>query len=126
MAVNTDALGNIDPSAIGTATDTLLPQPSATGNPVNVPVATPAPTDPSTSAAPSDPNAAPVTTGQAPAGQLPAGQAPVAQTPQNSVVNGTSGGSGTRVSGSTNYDDDDEYEDHDDDEGEGHGEDDDD
>lgn len=128
MAVNTDALGNIDPSAIGTATDTLLPDPNATANPASVPVATPAPADPTASTAPADPNTAPGTTGQTPTGQAPAGKAPVVQTPQAAVVNGTSGGSGTRVSGtapaSTNYEDDDEHEDED--EGEGHGEDDDD
>lgn len=112
MAINTDTLANIDPSAIGTATDTLLTDPNATTLPADAPTATPAPTDPSATPAPSDPSTTSGTTAQTP-GQ----PAPAVQNPQAQVVNGTTGGSGTRVAGSvpasTNYEDDDEHEDED-------------
>lgn len=122
MAINTDTLANIDPSAIGTATDTLLTDPNATTLPADAPTATPAPTDPSATPAPSDPTTTPGTTAQTP-GQ----PAPAAQNPQAQVVNGTTGGSGTRVAGSvpatTNYDDD-EHDDDDEHEDEDHEDDD--
>jgi hypothetical protein len=126
MAVNTDALATLDPGAIGTATDTLLPGTAAPVDPA-APVATPAPADPNASPTPTT-SSAPQTggnvsgsnprtnSGSAPAAQEP--QAPAVQQPQAAPVNGTSGGSGSRVDPATgavvNYEDD-EDEDHDED-----------
>lgn len=114
MAVNTDVLASLDPSAIGTATDTLLPAPASTELPA--PTATPAPADPS--AAPVDPSAPAQPGTSNPGGS--SGSVPVVQNPQTAIVNGTSGGSGSRVDPATgatvNYEDDDHDEDEDHDE----------
>lgn len=118
MAVNTDALSNLDPSNIGNATDTLLPDPMATTDPAqftdqSTPTATPAPTDPSAAPVPVQTEqvrrvnaATPAEPGQAPA-------VPAAPSVQLAPVNGTTGGSGSRVESS--HDDDDDHEEHDDD-----------
>jgi hypothetical protein len=121
MAVNTDALASLDSGAIDTATDTLLPDSPATDQPI--PTATPAPLDPS--AAPVDPTTAPQSGGTSQGGSsqtVNSGSAPVVQPAQATVVNGTSGGSGSRVDPATgatvpNYEDDDDHDDddHDDD-----------
>ncbi len=120
MAVNTDALANFDPGAIGTATDTLLPGTPVPADPT-APIATPAPTEPSTTPSPVDP-AAPQSGVTTPGGT--SGSSPVVQNPQAAPVNGTTGGSGSRVepaSGAVvNYD---EEDDHDEDEAEDHEED---
>ena len=106
MAVNTDALATLDPGAIGTATDTLLPGTAVPVDPA-APVATPAPADPNATPAPVDP-AAPQAGGTS-------GTPSTAQNPQTAPVNGTSGGSGSRVDPATgavvNYEDDDHDED---------------
>ena len=105
MAVNTDALSNLDPSAIGNATDTLLPDPLATTDPAqvtdpNAPTATPAPSDPSSTPAPSHTEEARRANAATPAvpavpGQSPA--IPAVPSVESAQVHGTSGGSGTRV-----------------------------
>lgn len=128
MAVNTDALANFDPGAIGTATDTLLPGTPVPADPT-VPIATPAPTEPSTTPTPVDPTAptpvdpsAPQSGVTTPGGT--SGSSPVVQNPQAAPVNGTTGGSGSRVepaSGAVVNDD--EEDDHDEDEDEDHEED---
>ena len=114
MAVNTDALATLDPGAIGTATDTLLPGTSVPVDPA-APVATPAPADPNATPAPVDP-AAPQTGGTTTGGT--SGTPATVQNPQAAPVNGTSGGSGSRVDPTTgavvNYEDD-EDDDHDED-----------
>ena len=105
MAVNTDALSNLDPSAIGNATDTLLPGTQSTTDPAQLtdpasPSATPAPTDPSAPPETGEQGrrvnaatpAVPAVPGQSPA--IPA--EPSVQSSQ-AQVHGTSGGSGTRV-----------------------------
>ena len=106
MAVNTDALATLDPGAIGTATDTLLPGTAVPVDPA-APVATPAPADPNATPAPVDP-AAPQTGGTS-------GTPSTVQNPPTAPVNGTSGGSGSRVDPATgavvNYEDDDHDED---------------
>ncbi|MDH6423486.1 hypothetical protein M2120_001225 [Aurantimicrobium minutum] len=116
MAVNTDALSNLDPSAIGNATDTLLPDPLATTDPAqvtdpNAPTATPAPVDPSATPA------VPAVPGQAPA-------VPAVPSVEAAQVHGTSGGSGTRVATANgvapahheeDHDDEGEHEEEDDD-----------
>ena len=118
MAVNTDALATLDPGAIGTATDTLLPGTAVPVDPA-APVATPAPADPNATPAPVDP-AAPQAGGTTTGGT--SGTPSTAQNPQTAPVNGTSGGSGSRVDPATgavvNYEDDDHDEDdeHEDDE----------
>ena len=92
MAVNTDVLANVDQVTTGTATDTLLPDPTGSNAPaaLDAPTATPAPsTDSSGTPAPSTPNGS-------------SSNAAVAQTPANSVVNGTTGGSGARVAPAPN------------------------
>jgi hypothetical protein len=113
MAVNTDALATLDPGAIGTATDTLLPGTAVPVDPA-APVATPAPADPSATATPVDPTT-PQTGGTAGG---TAGIPSTVQNPQTAPVNGTSGGSGSRVNPATgavvNYQDD-EDDDHDED-----------
>lgn len=114
MAVNTDALANLDPSAIGTATDTLLPDSTPPADPA-APEATPAPTE---TAPPADPSAQPspgATSGGTSSGGTPHG-GPAVQNPQAAPVNGTTGGSGSRVNpatGAVEHDDDDH--DHDED-----------
>ena len=117
MAVNTDALSNLDPSAIGNATDTLLPDPLVTTDPAQVtdqstPEATPAPSDPS--AAPVPVQTEQIRRANAATPALPAepGQAPAAAPGlQSAPVNGTTGGSGTRVESSHDeHDDDDDHE----------------
>ena len=120
MAVNTDALANFDPGAIGTATDTLLPGTPVPADPA-APIATPAPTEPSNTPSPVDP-AAPQSGVTTPGGT--SGSSPVVQNPQAAPVNGTTGGSGSRVepaSGAVVNDD--EEDDHDEDEDEDHEED---
>ena len=119
MAANTDVLASLDSPEIGSATEVLLPATSSTTEPiVSDPTATPAPTDPSATPAPS-PSSGSTTpsggTGNSGSGQAPSGgTAPAAQPAQAQVVNGTSGGSGSRVApaagvpGATTYNDDDE------------------
>ncbi len=128
MAVNTDALATLDPGAIGTATDTLLPGTAVPVDPA-APVATPAPADPSAAPTPvgnTNPQTGGTTTGVTTTGGNTTGGTsgtPTAvQNPQIAPVNGTSGGSGSRVDPATgavvNYEDDDHDEDdeHEDDE----------
>ena len=109
MAVNTDVLANVDQVTTGTATDTLLPDPTGSNAPASLdaPTATPAPstsTDSSGIPAPTAPNGSSSNaannsgTGQSNSSN----PAPVAQTPANSVVNGTTGGSGARVAPAPN------------------------
>lgn len=105
MAVNTDALSNLDPSAIGNATDTLLPDPLATTDPAqgtdpSTPTATPAPVDPSATPEPGHTEEARRGNAAIPAvpavpGQSPA--IPAVPSVQSTQVHGTSGGSGSRV-----------------------------
>ena len=110
MAVNTDALANLDPSAIGTATDTLLPDSTPPADPA-APAATPAPTE---TAPVADPSAQPGP-GATSGGTTPGGTA--VQNPQAAPVNGTTGGSGSRVNPATGAVEHDDDDDHDDDEG---------
>jgi hypothetical protein len=104
MAVNTDALSNLDPSAIGNATDTLLPGTQSTSDPAGVtdpavPSATPAPSDPSVTADPvATPEARRTEANEKRSNTVTPAQAPaVVQPAQVVTVNGTSGGSGSRV-----------------------------
>ena len=132
MAVNTDALSNLDPSAIGNATDTLLPDPLATTDPAqvtdpNAPTATPAPVDPSATPAPTHTEEARRANAATPAVPAVPGQAPaVPAVPsvEAAQVHGTSGGSGTRVAPANgvapahheeDHDDEGEHEEEDDD-----------
>lgn len=120
MAANTDVLASLDSPEIGSATEVLLPATSSSTEPgATDPTATPAPTDPSATPAPSPSTSSSTTSGN---GQAPSGgTAPVAQPATAPVVNGTSGGSGSRVApsaavpGATTYNDDDD-EDHEDEE----------
>lgn len=117
MAVNTDVLANVDQITTGTATDTLLPDPAGSNAPASLdaPTATPAPS------ASTDPSVTPATPGTtAPGGTSTTtvnegGQAPAVQTPASPVVNGTTGGSGSRVSPAANTSSYVEDEDHDED-----------
>ena len=95
MAVNTDALSNLDPSAIGNATDTLLPDPLATTDPAQVtdpssPTATPAPVGPSATPEPAH-------TEDARRGNAATPAVPAVPSVESAQVHGTSGGSGSRV-----------------------------
>jgi hypothetical protein len=132
MAVNTDVLANVDQVTTGTATDTLLPDPADSNAPASLdaPTATPAPsisTDSSGTPAPTTPNGSSSNTvNNSGTGQSnTSNQAPVAQTPANPVVNGTTGGSGSRVAPATNTspyvenEEHDEHEDHEEDDEQG-------
>lgn len=133
MAVNTDVLANVDQVTAGTATDTLLPDPAGTSAPASgdVPTATPAPSEQSDDEAmetaereSSSETETHSSSGQSrPAGQTPA-NAPAVQTPASPVVNGTTGGSGSRVAPAVNTPTVTHVEDHDEDgeHGDEHGE----
>jgi hypothetical protein len=117
MAVNTDVLASLDAETIGTATDTLLPNPSVE----NVPAPGAVPANP---AAPVDPAAPALPGGTVVGGTVPAPavqggtpvQAPAVQSPQAAVVDGISGGSGSREYEEDDEDGDDEDEDENEDE----------
>ena len=108
MAVNTDALSNLDPSAIGSAADTLLPGTASTPDPAGTadptepaePTATPAPSEDADEADESEPSSTPENKRRSnavvPVSGQPA-QAPAVNQPAQQVVNGTTGGSGSRV-----------------------------
>lgn len=124
MAANTDVLALLDSPDIASATDALLPDPNATTDPATVsdPSATPAPTDPSATPAPApvDPDGSVPVQQQAGTTQHNSGSAPApAVQPVAAVVNGTTGGSGSRVAPAagvvTSEHDDDHDEDYDED-----------